>query len=146
MSRVAFSLSSMLLGGAICVGFSSDLGAALPDETKARDVAELAPVARHLEDAADLEMRFMQEDGPGSGHVRVVLTPESRPLTLMEARSAAEQGFLKTLDDPAAGHGLTQVTVVVRLMPGAVDEASAPEQTFRYLFKGGRDWAVLPQE
>src|SRR4051812_26107617 len=107
MSRVAFSLSSLLLGGAICVGFSSDLGAALPDETEARDVAELAPVARNLwGDPADLEMRFTKGKGRGSGHVRVVLTPESRPLPLREAPPPAEQGFLKTLDDPAVGHGL----------------------------------------
>lgn len=146
MSRVAFSLTSILLGGAIVVGVSSEPGAAVP-ENESRDVAELAPIPRHiLEDSADLSMRFVQEDGADSGHVRVLLTPETRRLNAMEARSAAQQGFLEALNERGLGREITTITVVVRLVPGTAEGAAAPEQVFRYRFKGGRDWAVLPPE
>ena len=95
---------------------------------------------------ANLKMRFIQEDGPDSGHVRVVLTPETRGLTAWEARSAAQQAFLETLGEPALANALTKVTVVVRLMPDSYVDSGGPEQVFRFLFKGGKDWTILPAE
>ena len=62
-------------------------------------------------EVADVTLRYIQEDGPESGHVRVVLTPEARSLTIMEARMAAEQAFLASVEGagarrrPEAHHG-----------------------------------------
>jgi len=47
--------------------------------------------ARATGGVADLTLHYIQEDGPDSGHVRVVLTPEARTLSIIEARMAAEQ-------------------------------------------------------
>jgi hypothetical protein len=95
---------------------------------------------------ADLEMRFIQEDGPDSGHIRVVLTPETQALTAWEARSAAQQAFLEALGEPALGGSLSRITVVVRLMPHTQLDPGSAEQVFRFLFKGGKDWTILPPE
>ena len=95
---------------------------------------------------ADLEMRFLQEDGPDSGHIRVVLTPETRALSAYEARSAAQQAFLAALSEPALGDNLSKITVVVRLMPQSYLDPGGTEQVFRFLFKGGQDWTILPTE
>jgi len=100
--------------------------------------------ARAMGEVADLTLRFIQEDGPDSGHVRVVLTPEARSLTVMEARMAAEQAFLETLNEPGLGDNLKRITVVVRLMPNSHPDPGAVEQVVVYQHKGGRDWSVLP--
>jgi hypothetical protein len=91
-------------------------------------------------------MRFVQEGEPDSGHVRVVLTPETRPLTILEARSAAQQGFLEALNEEGLGDQLRRVVVVVRLMPKSHPDPAAAEEVFRFLHKGGRDWTVLVGE
>jgi hypothetical protein len=100
--------------------------------------------ARILGEVADLRMRFVQEDGPESGHVRVELTPETRALTRFEARSVAERAFLETLGEPGLGDNLTRITVIVRLMPASYAGAEEHVQTIVYQHKSGRDWAVLP--
>ena len=100
--------------------------------------------ARAVGDVADLMLRFIQEDGPESGHVRVVLTPEVRRLTVIEARMAAEQAFLQALKEPGLGDNLKRITVVVRLMPESHPDPDAAEQVVVYQHKGGRDWSVLP--
>ena len=92
---------------------------------------------------ADMELRYIQEDGPDSGHVRVEMTPEIRPLTILEARSAAQQGFLAALTEPGLGDNISRITVVVRLMPASHADPAATEQRFLYLHKGGRDWSIL---
>jgi hypothetical protein len=96
--------------------------------------------------SANLIMRFIQDDGPESGHVRVLLTPETRPLTALEARSAAEQAFLETLKEPGLGDNLTRITVVVRLMPQSHPDPSAAETVIIFQHKGGSDWSVLAGE
>jgi hypothetical protein len=108
--------------------------------------APLIAQARAMGAVADLTLRFVQEDGPESGHVRVVLTPEARSLTVIEARMAAEQAFLQTLKEPGLGDNLKRIEVVVRLMPAQQLSAQGFEHTFVYLHKGGRDWAVLAPE
>lgn len=97
-------------------------------------------------DSADLMLRYIQEDGPESGHVRVVLAPETRPLTLIEARMAAEQAFLAALSEPGLGDGLTRITVVVRLMPASHPDPEASEQVVVYQHKSGNDWSVFVGE
>ena|SRR5688500_11041036 len=95
---------------------------------------------------ADFEMRFIQEDGPQSGHVRVVLTPEARPVTALEARSAAHEAFLEALADPSLGDALRRLVVVVRLMPATHPDPGGTEQKFLFLRKLGSTWSVLPGE
>ncbi len=113
MSRVS-SRTLVLAAGLAAVG-------ALPAAaaTGGGEVQQIsaAGTERPLGDAADLMLRFVQEDGPESGHVRVLLTPETRPLTMIEARMAAEKGFFAALNEPGLGGNLSRVTVVVRLMP-----------------------------
>jgi hypothetical protein len=107
-------------------------------------VAEVEPAgARMLGDSADMMLRFVQEDGPESGHVRVVLTPETRSLTILEARMAAEQAFLAALKEPGLGDDLERVTVVVRLMPASHSDPAMNEQVVVYQHKSGNDWSVL---
>lgn len=106
-------------------------------------LAEMAPAQlRAVGGAVDVMLRFLPEDGPTSGHVRVLLTPETRPLGFFEARSAAQQAFLEALREPGLGDVLKRITVVVRLVPEG--EGEAPQQSFLFVRKGDRDWAVLP--
>jgi hypothetical protein len=102
-------------------------------------IAELSPTP--LNGAADIELRFVQEDGPESGNVRVILTPLSRQLTVSEARVAAQQGFLEALNEDALGDDLRRIIVVVRLVPGS--DSRGREQVIRFVRKSGRDWSVL---
>ena len=94
--------------------------------------------------AADLELHYAQEDGPGSGHIRVTLTPETRALTVEEARAAAQQAFLGALDNPALGDELRRIRVVVRLTPASHPDLDAARQEVLFVHKGGREWSVLP--
>jgi hypothetical protein len=96
--------------------------------------------------AADFMLRYIQEDGPESGHVRVVLTPETRPLTVIEARMAAEKAFLEALEEPGLGDNLKRITVVVRLMPASHPDPGVAEQVIVYQHKSGRDWSVFAGE
>jgi hypothetical protein len=102
--------------------------------------------ARATGAAADFMLRYIQEDGPESGHVRVVLTPEARPLTVMEARMAAEKAFLDALEEPGLGEHLKRITVVVRLMPASHPDPDAAEQVIVYQHKSGNDWSVFAGE
>jgi hypothetical protein len=119
---------------------------AVSGETVAATGAGEAPQiaeARTLGEAADVMLRYIQEDGPASGHVRVVLTPEVRALTVMEARMAAEQAFLQTLKEPGLGDDINRITVVVRLVPDSHPDPDAAEQVVVYQHKSGRDWSVI---
>ena len=109
------------------------------------DLPEIAQ-ARAMGEVADLTLRYIQEDGPHSGHVRVVLTPEARPLSVIEARMAAQQAFLGALKEPGIGENLQRITVVVRMMPQSHPDPDAAEQVIVYLHKGGQDWSVMAGE
>jgi hypothetical protein len=119
--------------------------AAATGDVEPLQVAEVAS-ARVLGDSADLTLRFVQEDGPESGHVRVELTPETRPLTIIEARIAAERGFFAALNEPGVGKNLSLVTVVVRLMPRLHPDPDGAEQVVVYRHKSGPDWSVTAGE
>jgi len=129
----------VLAAGLVAGGLAIEQAAAATVEGETPQVAE----ARAVGQVADLNLRFIQEDGPESGHVRVVLTPEARPLTVIEARMAAEQAFLEALKEPGLGDNLKRITVVVRLMPDSHPDPAASEQVIVYLHKGGRDWSIL---
>jgi hypothetical protein len=137
----------VLLAGLAATGVvSAEIAGSATEESQNLELAEAVSTARTFGEAADLMLRFVQVDGPESGHVRVVLTPETRPLTLLEARSAAEQAFLATLKEPGLGDNLRRITVVVRLMPTSHPDPSGSEQVIVYQHKSGRDWSVLPGE
>ncbi len=110
-------------------------------------VAEASAGDTHaLAGSANLTMRYIQEDGPDSGHVRVELTPETRALSIIEARTAAQQAFLEALNEPGLGDNLSRITVVVRLKPGSHPDPLAAETKIVFLHKGGHDWAVMAGE
>jgi hypothetical protein len=114
------------------------------EEAASQTFAEATTGAVHLPgNTADVEVRFVQEDGPESGHVRVELTPETRPLTWIEARSAAQQGFLAALNEPGLGDDLSQILVVVKLMPASHPDPGGSEQRVLFVHRGGREWSVL---
>lgn len=133
----------------LAIGFAAAaaaIAAAAPapdDDGVPARLAEAAPAQlRAIGGAVDVLLRFVPEDGPASGHVRVLLTPETRPLGFFEARSAAQQAFLEALREPGLGDVLTRITVVVRLSPEP--EGGGAQQSFLFLRKSDRDWTVLP--
>ena len=143
MFRLAFLIFLVGLGLATwMLPANLAIGAVESDE---QQLAEASPT-QLVAGTADVELRFIQEDGPESGHVRVELTPETRPLTVWEARSAAQQGFLEALNEKGLGDRLSRITVVVRLMPKAHPDPGAAEQVFRFLHKGGQDWTIQAGE
>lgn len=135
-------VSGWLLGLAVVSGFASTGPFAATGNGEPPEVIE----ARALGASADVMLHFIQEDGPQSGHVRVVLTPETRALTVIEARMAAEQAFLQTLKQPGLGDALDRITVVVRMMPRSHPDPDQVQQVIVYQHKGGPDWSVLPGE
>jgi hypothetical protein len=143
MVKFAWSDWIAAAGAAATALISASVIAAVETAPQQTFAEALAAPPRMLAGVADVHLRFLQEDGPESGHVRVLLTPETRPLTLIEARSAAEQAFLAALKEPGLGDGLSQITVVVRVMPASHPDPLAREQVFRFLHKGGREWSVL---
>ncbi len=135
----------MLAAGLVAIALPAGVVVAATGAGEPQQVADAA-APRTLRDAADLMLRFVQEDGPESGHVRVELTPETRPLTFIEARMAAEKGFLAALNEPGLGDNITRVTVVVRLMPASHPSPDDAEQVIVYSHKGGQDWSVTAGE
>jgi len=142
-----FAVSDLLVAAGLAAGALVPFGIAA-GAVGGGDMQQLAEAAagpaRILDGAADMVLRFVQEDGPSSGHVRVELTPETRGLTIFEARSAAQQGFLEALNEPGLGERLSRIKVVVRLMPAS--HPAGPEQTFLFLRKSGNDWTILAGE
>ena len=135
----------MLVAGATLVARAPQTSAAMAEPD-----GDVLAASQHLQEgvpyAADVELHFVQQDGPDSGHVRVELTPQTVPLTIMQARSAAQQAFLAALGEPGLGDNLKRIEVVVRLMPAQQVSAQGFEHTIVYLHKGGRDWSVLVPE
>lgn len=140
------AVSLLAVAGLAAIGAApTGIVAASTGEEEMQAIAE--PVrAEMLAGTADLTLRFIQEDGPESGHVRVELTPETRPLTFIEARMAAEKGFLAALDEPGLGDNLSRITVVVRLMPASHPSPDGASQVIVYRHKGGHDWSVQAGE
>lgn len=146
MVRVAFDWVLAAGLAAAGAGVAAQPAIAVP-AADAPQVAEAAAAgAAELTHMADVRLHFTQEDGPDSGHVRILLVPETRPLTLLEARSAAQQAFLEALGRPGLGDNLSRITVVVRLVPASHPDSVPAEQTVVFLHKGGRDWSVLAGE
>ena len=94
MRRVRVSRVALAAGFAAAGALVAGLAEGATGEGETPQIAE----ARATGVAADLMLRYIQEDGPESGHVRVVLTPETRPLTVMEARMAARAGVSRSAE------------------------------------------------
>jgi hypothetical protein len=132
-----------------------------PPETRLAAMPE--PAARPLHGETSLVLRFIQEEGPDSGHVRVELAPADRSLNPMEARQAAQQGFLEALNEPAL-EGLSRIVVEVRLVPdrerhmpdrSGLDSGGGPvtgaedlalKRIYLFLARGGGIWSVMLAE
>jgi hypothetical protein len=142
MRRVRVSRVALAVGLAAASALVTGLAEGATGEVETPQIA----AARATGAAADFMLRYIQEDGPESGHVRVVLTPETRPLTVMEARMAAEKAFLEALDEPGLGDNLKRITVVVRLMPASHPDPGEAEQVIVYQHKSGQDWSVFAGE
>jgi hypothetical protein len=144
MVRFAWS-DWVLAAGLVTVSVvpSQIASGAVGDGETQRLAEAVVGMPRTLDGSADVQLRFVQEDGPESGHVRVLLIPESRSLNQMEARSAAEQAFLAALNEPGLGDKLSRITVVVQLIPATHPQASSDQQVYRFLFRGGSDWSIL---
>jgi hypothetical protein len=85
-------------------------------------------------------MQFLQVGGPRDGHVKVVLTPDDRALTVDEARSAVREAFLETLNDPAFMDDLKIVTIVVHRFPDTVDPSV--DISVRFQAQGSGQWLI----
>jgi hypothetical protein len=131
--------------GIASVAAAALAGAPVAAATGEGDLPQVAQ-ARAMGEVADLNLRYIQEDGPDSGHVRVVLTPEARSLSVIEARMAAQQAFLEALKEPGIGDNLQRITVVVHMMPESHPDPGVAEQVIVYLHKGGSDWSVMAGE
>ena len=102
------------------------------------DVAQ--PPARFIPGANHVVMTFEEDGDLFDGHIRFVLRPETRPLTLMEARSAAQQAFLEALNEPAFIDVINRITIVVELVPEASEDDL--KQVFFYESKDGKTWSL----
>lgn len=112
------------------------------NENLAQDVDEIVTgsVPEGVGYSTNVQMQFFQEDGPLAGHVKVVLSPDDRPLSMDEARSAARQAFLETLNDPVFMDGLKIVTVVVHRFPG--EDEPVLDLHVRFRAEGDHNWSV----
>ena len=99
-----------------------------------------SPSVAPVLDANNVLMTFEEDGDLFDGHVRVVLSPESRPLTVMQARTAAQEAFLETLNEPALIDVINRITIVVELVPGAGE--SDLRQVFLYETKDGKTWSL----
>ena len=142
MRRVRVSRVALAAGLAAAGALATGLAEGATGEGETPMIAE----ARATGAAADFMLRYIQEDGPESGHVRVVLTPETRALTIIEARMAAERAFLDALDEPGLGDKLKRITVVVRLLPASHPDPGAAEHVIVYQHKSGPNWSVFAGE
>ena len=126
---VAFVMSVQAAAGAVDWN-SPTIVAAAPEAS-----------ARPLDGAADVVVRFVQEGEPDQGLVRVELTPADRPLTIMEARAAAQQAFMEALNEPGLGDELSRIVVEVRLVRDSEDPGL--RRSFLYLSRGGGNWSLM---
>ena len=104
-------------------------------------VAEVSqPLTKSIPGANHVVMTFEEDGDLFDGHIRFVLRPEARPLTLMEARSAAQQAFLEALNEPAFIDVISRITIVVELIPEARE--GDLKQVFLYESKDGKNWSL----
>lgn len=98
------------------------------------------PSDRPILGANNVMMRFEDDGDLFDGHIRVVLSPERRSLTLMQARSVAQKAFLETLNEPALIDVINAITIVVELVPNAGENDL--RQVFLYETRDGKTWSL----
>jgi len=116
-----------------------DLQNATPPDRHSDDIVT-GSIPKDVARGTNVRMQFIQLDGPRAGHIKVVLTPDDRPLTMPEARSAARQAFLETLNDPIFMEDLKIVTVVVHRFPDQADPAV--DFSVRFRSQGEGEWTI----
>ncbi len=137
--RLAVAAAISLAIGLLTTAIPTALGA-IQDQSD-QVVAGLAQSPdRPVPDANNVMMTFEADGKFADGHVRVVLRPDARPLTLMQARSAAQEAFLETLNEPGFADVVTRITIVVELVPDASE--SDLRQVFLYESKDGKTWSL----
>ncbi len=147
MSRYGLSEWVVAAGIVAVAAVPSEVATGAVGGAETQKLAEAVVGPQHMPGgAADLEVRYIQEDGPESGHVLVVLTPEARPLKMFEARTAAQQAYLEALSEPGLGSELRRIVVVVLLMPASNPYQAGAEQTFLFLRKDSETWSILGGE
>ena len=104
-------------------------------------VAEVSqPSAGPVLGANHVVMTFEEDGDLFDGHIRFVLRPEARPLSLMEARIAAQEAFIEALNEPAFVDVISRITIVVELVPEASEDDL--RQVFLYESKDGKNWSL----
>ena len=104
-------------------------------------VAEVSqPLTKSIPGVNHVVMTFEEDGDLFDGHIRFILRPEARPLTLMEARFAAQQAFLEALNEPAFVDVISRITIVVELIPEASE--GDLKQVFLYESKDGKTWSL----
>jgi hypothetical protein len=137
--RFAVFAAIALAIGLVITGIPAAFGAIQNQSEQV--VAEVSqPPARPILGANNVMMTFEDDGDLFDGHIRVVLSPETRPLTLMQARSAAQEAFLETLNEPALVDVINRITIVVELVPEASE--SDLKQVFLYESKDGKTWSI----
>jgi len=116
-----------------------DAPAALQSDAQADEIIT-GSIPSGATGATGVRMQFLQVGGPRDGHVKVVLTPDDRALTMEEARSAVRQAFLDTLNDPVFMDDLKIVTIVVHRFPDTVDPSVDIQVRFQAQGKG--QWMI----
>jgi hypothetical protein len=137
--RLATIAAIGLAIGVLKTGIPAAFGA-IQDQSE-QVVAEVSrPPARPILGANSVLMRFEDDGDLFDGHIRVVLSPETRPLTLMQARTAAQEAFLETLNEPALVDVINRITIVVELVPDANEDDLM--QVFLYETRDGKTWSL----
>jgi hypothetical protein len=137
--RLAIFAAIGLAIGMVKTGVPAAFGA-IQDQSEQVVAEVFQPPARPMPGANNVMMRFEEDGDLFDGHIRVVLSPETRPLTLMQARSAAQEAFLETLNEPALADVIDRITIIVELVPEAYE--SDLKQVFLYESKDGKNWSL----
>jgi len=134
----------LLLGAAAAIASLTAAAAAYGavGERPQNVAAEYA--ARPMDQMTNVRLRFLPLDDPREGHVKVLLTPESRPLSFFEARQAVHQAFLETLKEPGLPDDLSRIAVTVQMQPEGT--VSAEEgKTYLFIRKDAKTWTIIAQ-
>lgn len=131
----AISLAVLL----VITGVPAALGA-IQDQSEHVVAEASVPSIEPIFGANHVVMTFEEDGDLFDGHIRFVLRPETRPLTLMEARSAAQQAFVEALNEPAFIDVISRITIVVELVPKASENDL--KQVFLYESKDGKTWSL----
>lgn len=136
-SALVFGCALFLMSGAFAAVGDDQL-----DVQPGRDADEIitGSIPKDASAGTNVRMQFIQIDGPLAGHVKVVLTPDDRALTPEEARTAARQAFLETMNDPSFMDDLKIVTIVVHRFPDLEDPTV--DFSVRFRAEGDGKWSV----